>query len=62
MAAKCKDCGYPVTWATQKAQFGRLIQAWLSEADAKQAMPRCAKCATKFKQEQPAKEGTTDGE
>jgi hypothetical protein len=43
---RCLQCRYPITWAAQRQQFGRLMRAGFSIAGAKQMMPRCQKCMT----------------
>ncbi len=52
--ANCKGCNtHLMTWALQKAQFGRLINSGYTEAEAKEAMPRCQKCTTRWKRGHP---------
>jgi hypothetical protein len=46
MANKCLDCGYAITWETQRRQYGRAIRRGLTPDEAKQLMPRCQKCLT----------------
>jgi hypothetical protein len=47
MTNRCVGCCYPITWDTQRRQYGRAIKAGLAEAEAKALMPRCQKCMTK---------------
>ena len=45
----CQGCGYRITWAEQRRQFGRAIQRYgVTPEDAKKLMPRCEKCLTKI--------------
>ena len=43
---QCLRCGYRVTWAEQRRQYGRLIRRGKSDEEAKALMPRCQKCTT----------------
>ena len=45
---RCKGCNYPITWAEQRRQYGRLLRRGLSTDHAKAAGPRCQKCMTKY--------------
>ena len=43
----CRDCGWTgMTWAEQRRQFGRVVQAGLTIDEAKTLMPRCQRCTT----------------
>jgi hypothetical protein len=42
----CRRCGYKITWAAQRAQFGRLIRLGFSSEQAKGMQPRCQTCMT----------------
>jgi hypothetical protein len=42
----CLGCGYLMTWAEQRRQFGRLIRLGLGRDEAKARMPRCRRCIT----------------
>ena len=42
----CQGCGYRITWADQRRQFGRAIRHGLTADEAKALMPRCQKCLT----------------
>src|SRR4051794_37021981 len=43
----CLDCRGPMTWAGQRAQYGRALRRGLTKDQAKAATPRCQKCMTK---------------
>ena len=45
---RCKGCNYPITWAEQRRQYGRLLKRGLATDQAKAAAPRCQKCMTKY--------------
>ena len=42
----CLRCGYPITWADQRHQYGRAITHGLTPEAAKKLMPRCQGCTT----------------
>lgn len=42
----CLQCGYSITWATQRQQFGRLMRKGFSVEDARKLLPRCQVCLT----------------
>jgi hypothetical protein len=48
---RCRGCKWPITWSDQKRQYRRLLDRGLSPADAREAMPRCQKCVTRFLRE-----------
>lgn len=48
MTKECLDCKYPMTWAQQRVQFGRLVKRGLSREETKAAMPRCQTCVTRM--------------
>jgi hypothetical protein len=43
----CVRCGYRITWAEQRRQFGRAVKRYgLTPEAAKALMPRCGTCLT----------------
>ena len=42
----CRRCGYAITWAEQRCQFGRAIAKGLTPDEVKGLMPLCQKCTT----------------
>jgi hypothetical protein len=42
----CRYCGLPLTWSSQRQQFGRAIGYGLNPEQAKQFGPACGKCTT----------------
>ena len=42
----CIQCGFAMTWAERRRQYGRLIRKGLSPQEADAIMPRCQKCIT----------------
>jgi hypothetical protein len=46
---KCKNCRFPMTWAQQCKQFGRLKKLGYSDSQIKDCLPRCQKCVTVWK-------------
>ena len=53
----CVRCGYHITWADQRRQFGRLMRLGFGYEDAKALMPRCQKCVTTTLREHPGSDG-----
>ena len=45
---RCLSCGYGLTWANIRVQYGRAIKRGLTLDEAKAVCPRCQKCMTKF--------------
>jgi hypothetical protein len=46
--AKCLTCGFSVSWAEERQQFGRLVRTYgFSPQEAKALLPRCSKCLTR---------------
>ena len=48
---RCKGCGYPITWAEQRKQYGRLARRGMAPDDIKAVVPRCQKCVTRWLRE-----------
>lgn len=44
--ARCRRCGYRVTWAEQRKQYARMMQRGLPPHEAKALLPRCQTCTT----------------
>jgi hypothetical protein len=44
---RCLGCKRGLTWADQRAQFGRLRRRGLTTEEAKTFLPRCQKCVTR---------------
>lgn len=42
----CLRCGYRITWAEQRRQYGRLIRRGKSHDEANALMPPCQRCTT----------------
>jgi hypothetical protein len=44
---RCQGCGFHVTWAEQRKQYGRLVRRGLPPERIKAILPRCQKCVTR---------------
>jgi hypothetical protein len=45
---RCLDCRGLMTWAAQRAEYGRALHHGLSKEQAKEATPRCRRCMAKY--------------
>jgi len=44
--ARCRWCGFPMTWAAQRKQYGRLRNRGFDDGAIKALLPGCQKCLT----------------
>ncbi len=52
---RCRRCNYEMTWAAQRRQFGRLMKRGLSVQQAKEILPPCQTCVTRYLRDQQTK-------